>query len=49
MSTFVFHTKVSAADMGFLYIMGIAAVTGHCTPVIYGFKGSGGIGTIILL
>jgi acyl phosphate:glycerol-3-phosphate acyltransferase len=37
----------SAADMGSLYTMGIAAVVGHCRPVFYGFKGGGGIGTML--
>ena len=37
----------SALDMGKLYVMGIAAVIGHCRPVFYGFKGGGGIGTML--
>lgn len=35
------------ANLGCLYIMGIAAVVGHCRPVFYGFKGGGGIGTML--
>ena len=33
-------------DLGFLYLIGIAAVLGHCRPVFYKFKGGGGIGTM---
>lgn len=34
------------ADLASLYLIGIAAVIGHCRPVFYGFKGGGGIGTM---
>ncbi|OHD77866.1 MAG: hypothetical protein A3J97_07485 [Spirochaetes bacterium RIFOXYC1_FULL_54_7] len=33
-------------DLGFLYLIGIAAVLGHCRPLFYKFKGGGGIGTM---
>lgn len=36
----------NARDLGFLYLIGIAAVLGHCRPVFYKFKGGGGIGTM---
>lgn len=36
----------SPRDLGFLYLIGIAAVLGHCRPVFYKFKGGGGIGTM---
>jgi len=34
-------------DLGFLYLIGIAAVLGHCRPLFYKFKGGGGIGTML--
>jgi acyl-phosphate glycerol 3-phosphate acyltransferase len=34
-------------DLGCLYVIGIAAVLGHCRPVFYGFKGGGGIATML--
>ncbi|MBU0927004.1 MAG: glycerol-3-phosphate acyltransferase [Spirochaetes bacterium] len=41
------YPRDSAIDLGSLYVMGIAAVVGHCRPVFYGFKGGGGIGTML--
>jgi glycerol-3-phosphate acyltransferase PlsY len=37
----------AAGDLGCLYVIGIAAVLGHCRPVFYGWKGGGGIGTML--
>lgn len=37
----------SDLDLGGLYVMGMAAVIGHCKPVFHGFKGGGGIGTML--
>ena len=33
-------------DFALLYLIGMAAVVGHCKPVFYKFKGGGGIGTM---
>ncbi len=41
------YTTDSPQDFAFLYAMGTAAVLGHCRPVFYGFKGGGGIGTML--
>jgi len=41
------YTTDTPQDFAFLYAMGIAAVVGHCRPVFYGFKGGGGIGTML--
>lgn len=41
------YTDSSAFDMGCLYAMGVAAVLGHCRPVFYGWKGGGGIATML--
>jgi glycerol-3-phosphate acyltransferase PlsY len=41
------YPENTAANLGFLYIVGIAAVVGHCRPAFYGFKGGGGIGTML--
>ena len=37
----------SNLDFAILYVMGMAAVTGHCKPIFYNFKGGGGIGTML--
>lgn len=42
---FVFKGDTNA-DFIILYLIGMAAVTGHCKPVFYGFDGGGGIGTM---
>lgn len=36
----------SPVEFLILYIVGIAAVVGHCRPVFHRFKGGGGIGTM---
>ena len=36
-----------ALDYGALYLMGIAAVLGHIFPIWYGFKGGGGVSTML--
>ncbi|MBN1335896.1 MAG: glycerol-3-phosphate acyltransferase [Deltaproteobacteria bacterium] len=41
------YPDLSAPDMGCLYLVGIAAVVGHCRSVFHGFKGGGGIGTML--
>jgi len=35
------------ASLAFVYAVGMAAVVGHCRPIFYGFKGGGGIGTML--
>ena len=34
-------------DFGCLYLVGIAAVLGHCKPLFHGFRGGGGIATFL--
>jgi len=41
------YSGTAPQDFACLYAMGIAAVAGHCRPVFYGFKGGGGIGTML--
>ncbi len=41
-----FFTGNTNLDFALLYLMGMAAVVGHCKPVFYHFKGGGGIGTM---
>jgi len=36
-----------AADSACLYLVGMAAVLGHCKPVFHGFRGGGGISTML--
>jgi len=42
----LFNTA-TPADYGILYMMGIAAVLGHIFPVWYGFKGGGGVSSML--
>ena len=41
-----FLTGDTNLDFALLYLIGMAAVVGHCKPVFYNFKGGGGIGTM---
>lgn len=41
-----FFNGDSNLDFILLYLIGMAAVIGHCRPVFYKFKGGGGIGTM---
>ncbi len=42
-----FFPETASTDLFILYIIGISAVLGHRYPVFYGFKGGGGIGTML--
>ncbi len=41
------YSEYTPAHMAILYAMGMAAVLGHCRPVFHGFRGGGGIGTML--
>ena len=45
---FLFNDS-TALDYGVLYAMGIAAVLGHIFPLWYGFKGGGGVATMLFV
>lgn len=40
----IWFREYSNQNFAVLYIIGIAAVIGHCKPVFYKFKGGGGVG-----
>lgn len=43
----LFFPETASIDLFVLYLIGISAVLGHRYPVFYGFKGGGGIGTML--
>lgn len=40
----LFFREYTNLNFAVLYLLGMAAVLGHCKPVFYGFKGGGGVG-----
>lgn len=40
----LFFREYNNLNFAVLYLVGIAAVLGHCKPVFYNFKGGGGVG-----
>jgi acyl-phosphate glycerol 3-phosphate acyltransferase len=42
----LYFKETNNLNFALLYLLGMAAVLGHCKPVFFGFKGGGGIGTM---